>query len=99
MDVSSSASTDSEFWPIHHPFPRGVAGRFERAWNQLVPRSPRLEISHGSEDNHNDSTWIEKCENCLPVVNPSLSTFNVADTQRFDYVPESRLFPRFQNPP
>ena len=25
--------------------------------------------------------------------------FHVGDTQRFDYVPESRLFPRFQNPP
>jgi hypothetical protein len=37
--------------------------------------------------------------NCAPEVQPHLDglLFNVADTQRFDYVPSSRLFPRFQN--
>jgi len=27
-------------WPIHHAFPRGVVGRFERVWNRTAP-SPR----------------------------------------------------------
>ena len=84
QEVSSSASTDSEFWPglrsrypgcslsskglsaapvqlgpqmycnleafpltwpIHHAIPRGVVGRFERVWNQLVPRPLHLKIA------------------------------------------------------
>jgi hypothetical protein len=36
-------------WKIYHAFPRGMAGRFERGWNQPVPRPPAWK-SHGSEN-------------------------------------------------